>query len=78
MSELGKPFLKKNQKKTKVIENQCQSAASENKKPLARNVNLILTKNKSSNELQMNLENHLKNPIEKTVKIKVKLPHVNT
>ena len=47
MSESGKPFLKKNQikKAKKNPENQCQNAASENKKPLARNVNLILTKN---------------------------------
>ena len=41
MSQSGKPFLKKSDKKT---ENQSQNAASENKKPLARNVNLILTK----------------------------------
>ena len=34
-------FQKKSDKKT---ENQCQNAASENKKPPARNVNLILTK----------------------------------
>ena len=43
MSELGKPFLTKSDQKTK-IENQCQNAAKENKKPLARNVSLILTK----------------------------------
>ena len=46
MSELGKPFLKKSdKKKQKKAENQCQNAASENEKPQARNVNLILTKN---------------------------------
>ena len=38
MSELQKPFLK-------YAENQCQNAASKNKKRLARIVNLILTKN---------------------------------
>ena len=52
-----------------------------NKKPLARNENLIQTKNKAYNELWIDWENHLeKNPIqkiEKTVKIRVKLPHVN-
>ena len=46
MSELGKPFLKKSdEKKTKKTENQCQNAASENKKPLVRYVIFILTKN---------------------------------
>ena len=45
MSELGKLYLKKSDKK--VIENQYENAASENKKPLARNVNLFLTKKKS-------------------------------
>ena len=40
MSELGKQ-----KKKPKKKQNQCQNADSENKKPLARNVNLILTKN---------------------------------
>ena len=44
ISELRKSFLKKSIKKQKT-ENQCQNAASKNKKPLARNVNLILTKN---------------------------------
>ena len=43
MSELGRPFLKKIRKKTKA-KNQGQNAARENKKPLARNENLILTK----------------------------------
>ena len=46
MSELGKPFLKNIRwKKQKKTENQCQNAARENKKPLVRYVNLILTKN---------------------------------
>ena len=48
MSEFGNPFLKKSDKKTKKeTENQCQNAASENKNPLARNVNMILTKNET-------------------------------
>ena len=34
MSELGKPFLKKSDEKTKKTENQCQNGARENKKPL--------------------------------------------
>ena len=46
-----------------------------------RYVILILTKNEVQNELWMDWENNLeKNPIqkiEKTVKIRVKLPHVN-
>ena len=46
MSELEKAFLKKSDKKTKETENQCQNAASGNKKPLARNANSILTKNR--------------------------------
>ena len=38
MSELRKPFLKKSNKKNKKkTENQCQNAACEQKKPLARN-----------------------------------------
>ena len=45
MSEMEKPFLKKIRSKTKKTENQGLNAASENKKPLPRNVNLILTKN---------------------------------
>ena len=47
MNELGKPFLKKSDeiKNKKKTENQCQNAARENKKPLVRYVNLILTKN---------------------------------
>ena len=44
MSELGKPFLKTKQKKQKT-ENQYKNAASDNKKTLTRNANLILTKN---------------------------------
>ena len=40
MSELEKPFLKKSDKENKKTENQCQNAASENKKPLTRNINL--------------------------------------
>ena len=35
MSKLGKPFLKTSDQKNKK-NNQCQNAASENKKPLAR------------------------------------------
>ena len=45
MSELVKPFLKSQIENKKKSENQCQNAASENICPLARNVNLILTKN---------------------------------
>ena len=46
MGELEKPFLKKSdEKKQKKTENQCQNAATENKKPLVRYVILILTKN---------------------------------
>ena len=44
MSELGKTFLIKSDKKT---ENQCQNAASQTKKPLARNVNLVREKNQA-------------------------------
>ena len=66
----------------KKRENQCQSAACEQKKPLPRNENLIQTK-------KLGLEwavNGLGKPsrkksapkIEKTVKIWVKLPRVNT
>ena len=46
MSELRKPFLKNQIKnKKKETKNQCQNAACEQKKPLARNENLIQTKN---------------------------------
>ena len=46
MSELRKPFKKKSDKKNKKkTENQYQNAACEQKKPLARNENLIQTKN---------------------------------
>ena len=45
MSELRKPFLKKLEKIKKKTENQYQNAACEQKKPLARNENLIQTKN---------------------------------
>ena len=42
---IWKTISKKNQiKNKKKTENQCQNAACEQKKPLARNVNLILTK----------------------------------
>ena len=45
MSELRKPFLKKLDKKNKKkTQNQCQNAACEQKKPLARNKNLIQIK----------------------------------
>ena len=45
MSEI-KPFFKKSDKKyEKKTENQCQNAACEQKKPVARNKNLIQTKN---------------------------------
>ena len=74
MSEFGRQLLKKirsrNQKKP---ENQCQNAASENKKPLARNVNLILTKklglewttNGLENQFQWTTNGLEKNPIQK-------------
>ena len=40
MSELRKPFLRKShQKNLKKTENQCQNAACEGKKPLARKFN---------------------------------------
>ena len=46
MSELRKPFLKKkSDKKNKKAENQCQNAACEQQKTLARNEKLIQTKN---------------------------------
>ena len=46
MSELRKPFLKKSdQKIRRKTKNQCQNAACEQKKTLARNENLIQTKN---------------------------------
>ena len=42
---IGKTIFKKSDQKTKnKTENQCQNAASENKKPVVGNVNLILTK----------------------------------
>ena len=44
MTEMGKPILKNQmKKKQKKTENQCQNASSENIKPIARKVNLILT-----------------------------------
>ena len=77
MSELGKPILKKSDKKT---ENQCQNAARE-KKPLERYVILILKKTRYRMSCELIGKNYLEeNPIqkiEKTVKIRVKLPHVN-
>ena len=39
-----------------------------NKKPLARKGNLVQTKNQTYNELRMNWENHLENPIQKIEK----------
>ena len=45
MSELRKLFLKNSdQKNKKKTENQCQNAACEQQKQLARNLNLIQTK----------------------------------
>ena len=44
MSEFRKPFKKRSKSKKKT-ENQCQNAACEQKKPLARNENSIQTKN---------------------------------
>ena len=83
MSELGKPFLKKIrwEKKPKKTENQCQNAARENRKPLCEICNFDSNK-KPGPEWAVNELGKLfrKNPIqkiEKTVKIKVKLPHVN-
>ena len=77
MSELGKPFFLKSGKKTNT-ENQCQNADSENKKPLARNVNLILTK-KLGLEWTMNGSGKKSDPKnrKKNSKIKAELPHVN-
>ena len=52
-----------------------------NKKPLARNGKSVQTKHQAQNKLRMDWENQLeKNPIPKigkTVKIEVKLRHVN-
>ena len=46
MGQLGKPFKKIRSKKLeKKTENQCQNAACEQKKTLARNENLVRTKN---------------------------------
>ena len=42
---IEKTIFKKNQTKNKKKQNQCQNAACEPKKPLARNENLIQTKN---------------------------------
>ena len=42
---IEKTILKKQIKKKKKTENQCQNAARETKKPLARNENLSQTKN---------------------------------
>ena len=43
---MGKSFLNKSDQKTeKKTENQYQNAATENKKPPARNENLIITTN---------------------------------
>ena len=53
---IEKPISKKSDKKPK--KNQCQNAARENKKQLARNVNLIQTK-KAWNELWIDWENRL-------------------
>ena len=78
MSELGKPFLKKSDNKKK--QNQCQKASKENKNPLARNVNLILTKKGLEWTMNGLGKPFRKNPvqkIEKKTKTEVKLPHVN-
>ena len=46
MNALRKPFLKNQiKKKEKKTKNESQNAACEQKKPLARNENLIQTKN---------------------------------
>ena len=52
-NDLGKTMsaVENHFKKSDKKENQCQNAAKENKKPLARNVNLIRTKNQALNEL---------------------------
>ena len=51
MDELLKPFLKNSDHKTKNnTEIQCKNAASENKKPLARNVNLTKNRPRMKNE----------------------------
>ena len=47
MSELRKPFKKIKKKIRKKTENQCQNAACEQKKPLARSKNLIQTQNQA-------------------------------
>ena len=44
MSELEKPFLKKSDNNKKKQKTNVQNFSSGNKKPLARNANLILTK----------------------------------
>ena len=79
MSQLGKPFLKKSHKKTFKTENQCQNAACEEKS--------TSKKRKFASHKKLGLEGAIngqtsmkKNPIqtvEKTVQVKVKLPHVN-
>ena len=79
MSEFEKPFLKKSdQKNEKKISFKRPHV---NKRPLVRKRNLVRTKNWALNELWTDWENHLEKisypEIEKTVKIKVKLPHVN-
>ena len=46
MSELGKSVLKNEIKNRKKTENQYQNAAYEQKKPLARSINWVQTKNR--------------------------------
>ena len=78
MSELGKSFLKKSDKKT---ENQCQNAASENKKTTSEKCKFDSNKKLGLEWTMHGLEKPFRkksNPkIEETVKTKVKLPHVN-
>ena len=82
MSELRKLFLKKikskNKKKNRKSMSKCRMWA---KKPLARNENSIQTKKLglewAVNGLGKPFRKNAIQKIEKTVKIRVKLPHVN-
>ena len=77
-NHLRKNSIEKIEKKTVKINVKLPHV---NKKPLARNGNSVQTKNQAQNELRMEWDTHLgKKPIqkiEKKVKIKVKLLHVN-
>ena len=77
MNELGKPFTNKSDEKKLKTERQCKNAACEQKTTSEKE------KFGSNKKLGMDCKNHLGKKIrykkiEKTVKIKVKLPHVNT